>query len=229
MGGCEAPEDRGEEGRCSATLARQEDRRERRRKWKNLINEIIPQSTSIRLHSAVALHTRRQAARQAGGGVSIQSVEKTTKWMRVFLCVCCYYQGQCWAKLHSCLHYHWSSLPTVLEKRFYWTHISHLLKDCPLLTNTGCSGLCKVMAFALKHTSDLSVCPPSLFHSLPLPLVIYSTHAEWQAAFCSKTLASTWVMWICVHADVRISVTSFCLVWDMTHISLCRKVARIAI
>lgn len=66
-GGCEALEDRGEEGRRSATLIRQEDRRERRRKWKNLINEIIPQSTSIRLHSAGALHTRRQAARQAGG------------------------------------------------------------------------------------------------------------------------------------------------------------------
>lgn len=65
-GGCEAPEDRGEEGRRSATLIRQEDRRERRRKWKNLINEIILQSTSIRLHSTGALHTKRQAARQGG-------------------------------------------------------------------------------------------------------------------------------------------------------------------
>lgn len=61
MGGCEAPEDRGEEGRRSATVVRKEDRRERRRKWKNLINEIIPQSTSIRLHSTGALHTSRQA------------------------------------------------------------------------------------------------------------------------------------------------------------------------
>lgn len=41
---------------------------ERRRKWKNLINEIIPQSTSIRLHSAGALRTKRRAPGQAGGG-----------------------------------------------------------------------------------------------------------------------------------------------------------------
>lgn len=61
------------------------NRRQRRRKWKNLINEIIPQSTSIRLHSAGALHTRRQAARQAGGRVCIQSIEKITEWIRVFL------------------------------------------------------------------------------------------------------------------------------------------------
>lgn len=37
-------------GRHFATLSRQGDLRERRRKWKNLINEIISQSTSITLH-----------------------------------------------------------------------------------------------------------------------------------------------------------------------------------
>ncbi len=42
--------------------------RKRRRKWKNLINEIIPQSTSIRLHSIVAVHTRRHEVGQARRG-----------------------------------------------------------------------------------------------------------------------------------------------------------------
>lgn len=67
MGGCEAPEDGMEEGRRSTTLVWQEDEQDRRKEWKNLINEIIPQLTSIRPHSTVALHTRRQAATQEGG------------------------------------------------------------------------------------------------------------------------------------------------------------------
>lgn len=73
---------------------------ERRRKWKNLINEIIPQSTSIRLHSAGALRTKRRAPGQAGGG-SVYLVHRKDHRVdeSLSLCLSCYYQGQCWAKL----------------------------------------------------------------------------------------------------------------------------------
>lgn len=92
----------GKEGRRSATLGRQEDRRERRRKCKNVINEIIPRSTSIRVHSAGALHTERRA----GGGGRIESIEEITEWMRVFLRVSpVITKGQRRAKPLLCLHY----------------------------------------------------------------------------------------------------------------------------
>lgn len=101
------------------------------------------------------------------------------------------------------------------------------------LTVTRCSGLCTAAPFALRRSTDLNVCPPTLFLPPPVAcfaaLVIYSTHAEWQPASRSKTLAPMWVMRICVHADVIISITSCCLLRDTAHISLCSKVTRSAV
>lgn len=88
-GGAKRQRTDGEEGRRSATLVRQEDKRERRRKWKKVINEIIPQSTSITLHSAGARHARRQPGRPE------KAAGEITGRMRVFsLWLSSYYQGQ---------------------------------------------------------------------------------------------------------------------------------------
>lgn len=182
-------------------LARQEDRRERRRKWKNLINEIIPQSTSIRLHSG-----RGSAHKEAARSVYLVHRKDHTVEENLSLCLSSYYQGQSWAKPLLCLQ--------------KVDHISHSFSDLNPTSNKlyiDCrplqSGLCKATRFALRRSPG-----PQMFaiplYSFPLlwcALVIYSTHAEWQPASRSKTLAPMWVMWICVHADVVISVTSFCL------------------
>lgn len=72
------------EGGCgTATVVWREYRKERRRKWENLINEIILQSTSISLHSAATVHMSRQPARQAGRGQKGVRIVRRKKDQRV--------------------------------------------------------------------------------------------------------------------------------------------------
>lgn len=76
--------EREREGGCgTATVVWREYRKERRRKWENLINEIILQSTSIRLHSAATVHMSRQPARQAGRGQKGVRIIRRKKDQRV--------------------------------------------------------------------------------------------------------------------------------------------------
>lgn len=110
----------------------------------------------------------------------------------------------------------------------HWNHIIHrsvIQEPKPQIrpafssiwTATHCSGLCKIISFALKRIPDLSVCPLTL-----LCFLLYSAHAEWQPASHSKNSVSNvsdvnlYTCWCCY----------FCLYLDMTHILHCSKVMR---